>query len=78
MWILIFNIAAIAAIMTIMTIWQKFQTSPTLTYLRIEREKSSVDFPNVYLCFDESHLNFSTLHLTPVQLSSINILIQNF
>ncbi|OXU18330.1 hypothetical protein TSAR_013053 [Trichomalopsis sarcophagae] len=73
-WFLIFNVSVISAAATITTIWQKFQTSPTLTYLHIERENSTLDFPNVYLCFDESHLNFSESHLTPSQAEILRAL----
>ncbi|XP_058807530.1 sodium channel protein Nach-like [Phymastichus coffea] len=74
MWFLIFIASAIAAVATIVIIWQKFQTSPTLTYLNIERENVSVDFPNVYLCFDKNHLDFSKSQLRATQITGIELL----
>lgn len=62
-WFVIFLISLFGAIATMMSIWKVFQTSPTLTYLYIERESTAVDFPNVFVCFNVEHLNFSKLSL---------------
>ncbi|XP_023313375.1 pickpocket protein 11-like [Trichogramma pretiosum] len=73
-WLTVFTISVLAAILSIILIWNKFRSSPTLTYLYIDTENTVIKFPNFYLCFGDSYLNFTTFNFNSKQRNALRSL----
>ncbi|OAD52482.1 Sodium channel protein Nach [Eufriesea mexicana] len=58
-WFLL-TLASVAAIVAIIIIiLDKFQTEPTITGLDIMTDHINIEFPQIFVCFDWNHMNYS-------------------
>ncbi|CAK9796106.1 Sodium channel protein Nach [Anthophora quadrimaculata] len=58
-WFLLTALSIVAIVAIIATFLYKFQTEPTITGLDIITEHIGIEFPQIFICFDWSHLNHS-------------------
>ncbi|CAK9829736.1 Sodium channel protein Nach (Fragment) [Anthophora retusa] len=61
-WFLLTALSLVAIVAIIVTFLNKFQTEPTITGLDIITEHIGIEFPQMFVCFDWSHLNHSHIH----------------